>query len=232
MTPQEAIEGKLYIRYGKTLHGHLSWWYPDAEQPDPENEVVLRDGDCGLARPTRTISRAEWDERVEEYGLWKSVGMWSFVPADEPAAGVIRYCHAHPEAAGRELYRLRSRGREDQESVAGWRNETFGRGPWGKVLGRLVEEMAELARHSGPTAAADLISEAADWLKNYGSDGDVPEGVGSELADAQIVLYGLADSCGVPLAEATDAKMVLNRSREWRVDGPGLGQHVDQPDQP
>jgi len=114
---------------------------------------------------------------------------------------------------------------EDQASVAAWRNETFGRGPWGKVLGRLVEELAELARMSGPDRAADALAEAADWLKAYGAEGEAPDGVGPELADVQVVLYGLADACGVSLARETDAKMAVNRGRRWRVDGPGLGHH-------
>jgi hypothetical protein len=115
---------------------------------------------------------------------------------------------------------------ETQHSVAKWRNETFGKGPWGKVLGRLVEELAEAARLSGPERAADLLMEAADVLKEYGAEGEAPKGIGSEIGDAQIVLYGLADSCGLDLRELVDAKMVINRAREWRVDGPGLGQHV------
>jgi hypothetical protein len=109
MTLREIAEKKLYFRYGTSLVYGTSFWYVDKEQPDPEREVVIRDGDCGEVRPTSTISREEFDQRVRDYGLWRSVGLWSFVPADDLAVSAIRYTNAYPDSAGRELHRLRER---------------------------------------------------------------------------------------------------------------------------
>lgn len=109
MELREIAERKLYFRYGSTLQGGMSWWYPDKEQPDPENTVVIRDGDCGEVRPTRAISREEFDRRVRDYGLWRSVGLWSFTRADDPAANLIRSCERNPHGAGHRIYRLEER---------------------------------------------------------------------------------------------------------------------------
>jgi hypothetical protein len=111
MTLREIAEKKLYFRYGSQLRGGMSFWFVDnqAPQPDPENVVVIRDGDCGEVRGTHTISREEFDRRVRDYGLWKQTGLWDFAPADDPAVPTIRYCHRHPAAAGLELYWLRER---------------------------------------------------------------------------------------------------------------------------
>jgi hypothetical protein len=222
--PQEAIDRGLHVYVGRSPMGGMAMRRPREVLPD--GGVVTRDSDCEPVRSEATWTRAEWDKAVRRGGLWAKVGLWAFERADDPAVGTIRYCHAHPATAGRELHlRREDHGNECQRTVAAWRNETFGRGPWGKVLGRLVEELAELARMSGPDRAADALAEAADWLKAYGAEGEAPDGVGSELADVQVVLYGLADACGIPLAAATDAKMAINRGRRWRVDGPGLGHH-------
>jgi hypothetical protein len=111
MSLKQAIEGKLHIRYGRTLNGGMSWWYPDKEQTDPK-VVVIRDGDCGEVRPTRTISREEWDRLEAQFGLWKRVGFWDFAPAEDMACEAITFCHSNPQAAGRRLHRLENRSCE------------------------------------------------------------------------------------------------------------------------
>jgi hypothetical protein len=108
MTPREVSEKGLFFRFGGQLRGGLSFWYPDKEQPDPD-AVVIRDGDCGEVRPTRTIPRAEFDQRVRDYGLWRKVGLWDFTRADDPAANVIAYCHRSPQSAGHMLWRYQER---------------------------------------------------------------------------------------------------------------------------
>lgn len=82
----------------------MTWHYPVAIEL---GDVVMRYSDCGLAKPTLKITIAEWTERVTTYGLWRLVGGWSFVRADDPAARCIKHCHHSPDSAGRELYRLR-----------------------------------------------------------------------------------------------------------------------------
>ena len=109
MTPREVSEKGLYFRFGRQLQGGTSFWYPDKEQPDPENEVVIRDGDCGEVRSTRTILREEFDRRVRDYGLWRKVGMWDFVPAEDPAANKVAFCHRSPQTAGHMLHRYSER---------------------------------------------------------------------------------------------------------------------------
>jgi hypothetical protein len=109
VTLREIAEKKLYFRYGKQLCGGMSFWFVDTEQPDPENTVVIRDGDCGEVRRPHTIPRAEFDDRVKRFGLWKQTGLWDFARADDPAVPSIRYCHRNPAAAGTELYRVRER---------------------------------------------------------------------------------------------------------------------------
>jgi len=113
---------------------------------------------------------------------------------------------------------------ETQESVGEWRRSVFGPAPWGKVLGRMVLEVAELATLAGcPAAALDLELAAKDLMAN-GTGGPRPE-VAEELADVLVVLYGVATEAGVSFSEALGAKMEVNRARRWKVEGPGLGRH-------
>jgi len=103
---ESAITSHLHLggRGGNmTVHG-MSWDYPVGIEL---GNIVLRDSDCGLVKPTWEITTDEWRERVEHYGLYKKVGFWSFVPADDPAASTIAFCERHPHSAGRELYKLR-----------------------------------------------------------------------------------------------------------------------------
>jgi len=103
---ERAIREKLHVtgRY-RTPLGSASFEYPIAIDGD---SIVLRDGDCGLARPTVTITVDEWRDLVQR-GLYRRVGFWDFAPADDPAADEIAFCHRHPQSAGRELHRLRQR---------------------------------------------------------------------------------------------------------------------------
>lgn len=97
--------------------------------------------------------------------------------------------------------------KETQKSVSDWANETFG--PSGsniRVATRCNEEVAE------------LLSEL--------SIDDFNPKAASEMADIVIILYRLATRMGVDLLDEVDAKMVINRAREWQLDGTGHGYHV------
>jgi hypothetical protein len=72
-----------------------------------DGNIEMRNSAGGL--DTWFITPEEWAERVAQYGLWKMVGMWSFVPADDPAAAEIAFAHRCPDAAGQQLYRLKQR---------------------------------------------------------------------------------------------------------------------------
>lgn len=71
--------------------------------------IVMRDSDCGLARPVIVWTTDQWRTHVDESGrgLYKQVGFWSFEAADDPAANDIRLCHRSPGSAGRRLYEMR-----------------------------------------------------------------------------------------------------------------------------
>lgn len=103
---EDAIRKRLYVcgRY-RTPLGGFSFEYPVAIEL---GNIVLRDGDCGLAKEPRIITTEEWERLVSGGGLWRKVGLWDFVPADDDAADDIAWCHSSPESAGRALHRLRS----------------------------------------------------------------------------------------------------------------------------
>ena len=103
---QDAIKRKLHLGMPPkttSMYG-IHWQYPDKIEDD---KIIMRDSDCGSVKPVIPIDFEEWDRRIKEFGLWKKVGLWSFVEADNPAAECIKFCHKDPESAGRELYRIR-----------------------------------------------------------------------------------------------------------------------------
>ena len=111
----DAIRRNLYLGHWRDravgVHpaGHLHYIQPINRSGDI---VTMIDGDCGLAKPSWTMTVTEFAKQADKYGLYRRVGMWSFVPFDNPAADAIEECHKFPQAAGRELYTLRKRVRE------------------------------------------------------------------------------------------------------------------------
>lgn len=96
---------------------------------------------------------------------------------------------------------------ETQATIEQWRLQTFGPSPSvARMAARANEEMAELLR----AIASDRT----------------PEEIVQEAADVLIVLYGVAEMCGHDLHAAVDAKMAVNRSREWRLTDRGHGRHI------
>ncbi|NVJ98581.1 MAG: DUF550 domain-containing protein [Alphaproteobacteria bacterium] len=97
-------------------------------------------------------------------------------------------------------------GQETQKTIADWAEETFGPVADQSILvARAAEELAELL-------------EAIEA-------GDTPE-IGRETADVAILLYRLMELNGLDLGTEIDAKMAVNRSRQWRAKGDGTGGHV------
>lgn len=94
---------------------------------------------------------------------------------------------------------------ETSKTIKAWGDETFG-----KAMDpvRLVEraeiEMAE--------------------LKEALATGDMSE-AGKEAADVVILLHRLMGDLGKDLAKEVDAKMAINRTREWVSAGDGTGSH-------
>src|SRR6185436_19430278 len=96
---------------------------------------------------------------------------------------------------------------ETQKSISMWANETFGSsGSNMRVAVRANEEMAELLR---ALSVDDNNQKALD-----------------ECTDVVIVLCRLVERLGGDFCELIDAKMRINRSREWKKDGSGHGYHV------
>jgi NTP pyrophosphatase (non-canonical NTP hydrolase) len=96
--------------------------------------------------------------------------------------------------------------RESSQTIREWGDATFGEV---KKLEVLVErargELDELV-------LAVRAGEAAD--------------IGAEAADVVILLHRLVALAGLDLNEQIDAKMVVNRAREWKPAGDGTGGHV------
>lgn len=95
---------------------------------------------------------------------------------------------------------------ESQASISQWADETFG--PAGsnvRVAARANEEMAELIR---ALAVNENHPKAAE-----------------EMADVVIIFMRLATRLGVDLLEQVEAKMKINRRRQWQLDGTGHGYH-------
>lgn len=94
---------------------------------------------------------------------------------------------------------------ETSETIKAWGDETFGKAmdPV-KLVERAEIEMAE--------------------LKEALAAGDEKE-AGKEAADVVILLHRLMGDLGKDLSAEVDAKMAINRTREWISAGDGTGSH-------
>lgn len=105
MQVEQVIAKRLHVAVRNTgPYSRVGYRYPVGIEL---GDIVLRDSDCGTAKPVIIWTPAEWADRVERGGLHRQVGFWDFTPADNPAASCIRHCHENPQAAGCELYELR-----------------------------------------------------------------------------------------------------------------------------
>lgn len=96
---------------------------------------------------------------------------------------------------------------ETPETIAEWQIITFGPATNASYAARANRELAELIQC--------LI------------DNDNHPEAGGEIADVMIVLWGMAARMGLDVQAQVDAKMAINRTRKWRMTGPGHGQHVE-----
>ena len=95
---------------------------------------------------------------------------------------------------------------ETSQTIKAWGDETFGKAmdPV-KLVERAEVEMAE--------------------LKEALAAGDLPE-AGKEAADVVILLHRLMGDLGKELSAEVEAKMAINRERQWISAGDGTGRHV------
>lgn len=99
---------------------------------------------------------------------------------------------------------------ETTASIAAWQLETFGQ-------------------------AKDLLSSYERAKKEFKELGILMESspddykAVEEIADIVIVLSRIVAAHGADLQDAIDAKMAINRKREWVLTGDGHGQHKEKP---
>ncbi|MFZ4069056.1 MAG: dATP/dGTP pyrophosphohydrolase domain-containing protein [Caulobacterales bacterium] len=95
---------------------------------------------------------------------------------------------------------------ETTASITTWGRQTFGPvDDLGRLINRAAEEFTELRAAFDSGDRDEMICEAADVV---------------------ILLHRLVGEQGRDLAAAIDAKMQINRSRQWRTTGDGVGAHI------
>jgi NTP pyrophosphatase (non-canonical NTP hydrolase) len=95
---------------------------------------------------------------------------------------------------------------ETQQSVSSWAEEIFGP----------VNDPAALVKR-----AALELDELLDAVEAQDKDE-----IAKEAADIVILLMRLLEQHGLELSQAVDAKMVINRTRQWKSKGDGTGSHI------
>lgn len=98
--------------------------------------------------------------------------------------------------------------RETSAGIAAWGDAAFGPARDLFVLtARARQELNEVEAAIATAAPADIAQEAAD---------------------VAILLHRLVGLLGKELADEVDAKMSINRQRQWRQSGDGVGQHIPE----
>src|SRR6266513_5718313 len=96
---------------------------------------------------------------------------------------------------------------ETIRSIQTWGLDTFGASDTLAAFAKLVEEVGELSvaiRREGPDQMAEEIADVIVTAIHCGSGG----------------------RCIRDIQTALNAKMVINRNREWSLKGDGTGDHV------
>ncbi|HBS24040.1 MULTISPECIES: DUF550 domain-containing protein [Thalassospira] len=96
--------------------------------------------------------------------------------------------------------------RESQQSICDWAEKIFG--PVADPRALVTRAMTEMKE----------LDEAV-------VDRDLSE-IGREAADVMILLYRLVDQFGLDLDHEVQAKMAINRARQWSAKGDGTGSHI------
>ncbi len=134
------------------------------------------------------------------------------------------------------------------DDIIVWQRKTFPNTTVNGTLRHLGQELVEfLAAYNFWIAPTSRIKERIDYesnklleimkekatkeidtIQSYNDARNVKE----EIADLQILLIQLADTCSVNLAEALTNKMKKNNIRRWSVDENEIAQHVEDTDNP
>ena len=120
------------------------------------------------------------------------------------------------------------------DDIIVWQRQTFPNTTVRGTLRHLGQEIIEfLAAYSmtipamsfeGTKLLEIMQTKLNKELKSDYTAKNVPD----ELADIQILLIQLADTCGVNLAQALEAKMKQNNIRRWTLDENEIAQHIDE----
>lgn len=124
---------------------------------------------------------------------------------------------------------------ETTKTIAEWQNETFGPATttrarvdrsWSKIDGAMARVFAfDLTFHRpNLSRAVRAVEEMAELIETLLANDDDPKAC-AEVADVQIVLAGIPAVHGKEQQDLVDAKMAINRARQWNVTGDGHGQH-------
>lgn len=130
----------------------------------------------------------------------------------ESAPGKETYTQRHAEVTLALLDAYDRRPVETSDTIAAWRQSTFGSLPVGleafKIFERAQKEWSELV--------LSLMHDPTNPRNAF------------EAVDVIIVLAGLFPIFGMDMHAAIDSKMRVNRRRRWVVNGDGTGQHVPE----
>lgn len=116
---------------------------------------------------------------------------------------------------------------EDQKSISEWGQYTFGvaKDP-SVIVGRALEEFGELMTLFLSPETGRKFKDTITAVRARSGLQELDVGkIADELADVLVVLYQAAESFGIDLLGAVDAKMVVNRARKWKITDEGIGQH-------
>lgn len=124
---------------------------------------------------------------------------------------------------------------ETTKTIAEWQNETFGpatttqervRSSWNKISASFNKAYScDKSQHRpNLSRAVRAVEEMAELIETLVMNDDDPKAC-AEVADIQIVLAGIPAVHGKEQQDLVDAKMAINRARQWNVTGDGHGQH-------
>lgn len=162
----------------------------------------------------KLVPAADRGERASYHISLGSTGLVAAVVMDRLYDWLtdLRKDGSKPELDRSCEWRRELAGYETQATVNAWQRATFGDGSMTPL-----KQYARLAKE---------LSETLTMLANKTETQLEHAALAAELADLQVVLWGLADACKVDLRAATNAKMKVNRARAWAKAAEGDFQHV------
>lgn len=125
------------------------------------------------------------------------------------------------------------------DDIIVWQRKTFPDTTVNGTLRHLAQEVIEFCiAYNHAIAPTSLIRDRLKYETNKlleicqekatkEIDSNKIRDVKGEIADMQILLIQLADTCGVRLSDVLDEKMKENNIRRWSVDENEIAQHIE-----